>query len=150
MVNKISSETRKIKFRDDSYAVDSGSRFADIVPEIDMDVDEFIRALQGAILSEQKKSGVSIEKVEEEQKKKNAEEQRRIAEAERKKREEKEYEEELEGAISQIVSFFTENKANVDAVKPVLGLCKELGYANPKEITSLEDAKKVLAATLKA
>ena len=48
-VNVVTSETRRIKFRDDNYAVDSGSRFADIVDEIPMDVDEFIKALTDAI-----------------------------------------------------------------------------------------------------
>lgn len=47
--NKIVSESRKIKFRDESYCVDSKSRFAGITPEISLDADEFIDALTTAI-----------------------------------------------------------------------------------------------------
>lgn len=47
--NKITSEARKIIFRDDNYGVDSKSRFADIVDEIPLDADAFIKAIQDAI-----------------------------------------------------------------------------------------------------
>lgn len=46
---KVTSETRKIIFRDDNYGVDSKSRFANIVDEIPLDSDEFIKALKDAI-----------------------------------------------------------------------------------------------------
>jgi hypothetical protein len=42
----VKSETRKIKFRDDNYTVDSGSRMSQIVNEIPFDADEFLRKLQ--------------------------------------------------------------------------------------------------------
>ena len=42
-VNKVTGESRKIKFRDDNMALDSGSRFADIVEQVDFDVDEFLK-----------------------------------------------------------------------------------------------------------
>lgn len=57
--NKIVSESRRIKFRDESYCVDSKSRFPEIAPEISLDADEFIKALQDAIDAEAKKNGVS-------------------------------------------------------------------------------------------
>ena len=44
-----SSVNRKIKFRDDNYTVDSGSRMSQIVNEINFDADEFIKALTDAI-----------------------------------------------------------------------------------------------------
>lgn len=47
--NKIASEARKIIFRDDNFSVDSKSRFADIVDEIPLDADAFIKAMQDAI-----------------------------------------------------------------------------------------------------
>lgn len=145
VVNKVSAESRKIKFRDDSYAVDSGSRFAEIVPEIDMNADEFIQALTDAIMNEQKKSGVSVEETQKTQKKAAEEEQKRIAKQEEEGRKKKE----LEEVISQIVDFFNKNKSDLNKIKPVLEKCRELGYDNPKEITSVEDAKIVLAMTLK-
>lgn len=47
--NKVVSESRKIIFRDDNYGVDSKSRFANIIDEIPLDTDAFIKALQDAI-----------------------------------------------------------------------------------------------------
>ena len=47
--NKISSESRVIKFRDDNYSVDSKSRFAGIIEQISLDADEFIKAIKNAI-----------------------------------------------------------------------------------------------------
>lgn len=47
--NKISSESRVIKFRDDNYSVDSKSRFAGIIEQIPLDADEFINAIKNAI-----------------------------------------------------------------------------------------------------
>lgn len=141
VVNRVKAEARKIKFRDDSYAVDSGSRFADIVPEIDLDANELANAIKNAILSEQKKSGKSVEETEAEQKAKVEAEAKRIAEAEEKAKIKKE----LDEVKAKIVEFFVENKTNMDVIKPVLALCKENGYSNPNEIDNLRVAKEVLA-----
>ena len=48
-VNKVSNETRRIVFRDDSYSVDSKSRFAGIVDRIPLDAEELQKALKDAI-----------------------------------------------------------------------------------------------------
>lgn len=66
---KIAAESRVINFRDDTYSVDSKSRFADIVDSIPFDADEFIKAMKDAILAEQKKSGISLKEYEKKQKK---------------------------------------------------------------------------------
>lgn len=142
-VNRIAEETRKIKFRDDSYAVDSGSRFADIVPEIEMNADAFIAALTDAILAEQSKSGVSLADAKKAQKKAADAEAKRVAEHEK----EAKAQAEVDDVVAEIIGWVTENKSDISAVKPVLAACKERGYANPKEITSLEDAKEILALT---
>ncbi len=55
-VNKVKDEKRKIVFRDDSYSVDSKSRFAGIVNEIPLDSDELIKALKDAIKNSKKSS----------------------------------------------------------------------------------------------
>lgn len=144
-ITKVSEETRKIKFRDDNYAVDSGSRFADIVPEIDMNADDFIKALTDAIESERSKSGRTIEESKAEEKAIVDAETARVAEQEKKRNADNE----LNEIISQIVAFFAENKSDLNKIKPVLAKCKELGYSNPKEINNLEDAKTLLAETLK-
>lgn len=49
--NAIVSESRKIKFRDDMLIADAKSRFADIVGEIPLDSDAFIKAIQDAIVA---------------------------------------------------------------------------------------------------
>jgi GTPase SAR1 family protein len=53
-VNKVKSENRRISFRDDQYVVDSKSRFPDIVPDIPMDADAFIKAVKDAIRAARK------------------------------------------------------------------------------------------------
>ena len=143
-VNKISSESRKIKFRDDNYAVDSGSRFADIIPEIDMSADAFIQALTDAIKAEQAKSGVSFADAKKQQAKQDKELEKRVAKHE----EEAKSKAELDEVIGQIVEFFTENKSDITKIKPILAACKESGFNTPKDINNIEDAKKILALTL--
>jgi hypothetical protein len=69
---KVVNESRVIRFRDDSYSVDSKCRFANIIDSIPFDSDELIKALKEAILVEQSKSGVSIEEAQAKQNK-NAE-----------------------------------------------------------------------------
>ena len=144
-VNRVKAEARKIKFRDDSYAVDSGSRFADIVPEIDMNADAFIEALENAILAEQKKSGKSIDDMKKEQEKAAKAEAKRVAEAEKAHKSQQE----LNEIITEIVNFFANNKTNLDIIKPVLAKIKELGYKTPTEITNIEHAKTILSMVLK-
>ena len=138
----IKDETRKIKFRDDSFVVDSGSRFSDIVPEINLDADEFIAAITDAIKSEISKNGVSVEDRKKENDKEDAEKLKRIAEAEKAARAKKE----LEEAKSKIIEFFTANKTNIDVIKPVLELCRENGFNNPNEIDDVKIAEKILKA----
>ena len=41
------------------------------------------------------------------------------------------------------------HKNSITVIKPIMDEVKSMGYANPKEITSVEDAKKILAFTLK-
>ena len=140
IVGKIKDETRKIKFRDDSYAVDSGSRFADIVSEINLDADEYIEALTNAILAEQKKSGVSLDKVKKEQAKERKAEEKRIAEAEKAKKSEKATGE----VVSEILEYLKANKSDMDIVKPIMAATRELGYENPSKIDNMKDAKAIL------
>jgi hypothetical protein len=48
-VNEITSEARRIAFRSDNYVLDSKARFTDIVSEVPMDADAFVKAIQDAI-----------------------------------------------------------------------------------------------------
>lgn len=77
---KVLSESRRISFRDDNYSVDSKSRFADIVDEIPLDADAFIKALQDAILSEHSKGGKSVEQSEKELKEARKQQEKELAE----------------------------------------------------------------------
>ena len=138
----IKDETRKIKFRDDSFVVDSGSRFSDIVAEIDLDADAFIMAITDAIKAEINKNGTSVEDRKKENDKEDAEKLKRIEEAEKAARVEKE----LNEAKAKIVEFFNNNKTNIDVIKPVLQVCKDNGFSNPTEIDDIAIANKVLAA----
>jgi DNA polymerase III delta prime subunit len=137
----IKDETRKIKFRDDSFVVDSGSRFSDIVTEIDLDRDAFITAITDAIKAEINKNGVSVEERKKENDKEDAEKQKRIAEAEEAARVEKK----LNEIKAKIIEFITANKTDMNVIKPVLEVCRENGFGNPTEIDDIEVAKKVFA-----
>ena len=137
----VKDETRKIKFRDDSFVVDSGSRFADIVPEINLDADEFINAITEAIKAEINKKGVLLEDRKKENEQEEVEKLKRIAEAEKAARIQKE----LDEVKAEIVEFFVANKTNIDVIKPILALCKEHQYNNPNEIDTLDFAKEVLS-----
>ena len=141
----VKGETRRITFRDDNYVVDSKSRFAEIVPEIPLDSDALIQAFTDAIKAEQSKSGVSFDDAKKKQEKQKEELEKRVAEQE----ENAKSQAELDKVIEQIIDFFTENKSDMAKIKPVLAAVKELGYGSPKEIENLEDAKKILALTLK-
>ena len=138
----IKDETRKIKFRDDSFVVDSGSRFSDIVTEINLDPDEFINAITEAIKAEISKNGVTVEDRKKENDKEEAENLKRIAEAEKAARVQKE----LDEIKEKIVAFCNDNRTNLDVIKPVLKVCKDNGFGNPKEIDDIKIAKKALAA----
>lgn len=77
---RVLSESRRISFRDDNYSVDSKSRFADIVDEIPLDADAFIKALKDAILAEHSKGGKSVEQSEKELKDARKQQEKELAE----------------------------------------------------------------------
>ena len=139
-VNRIVGETRKVRFRDDGAVVDCKSRFADIVPEIDCDADQFIKALEDAIKSEQEKSGMSFADAKKKQKKHDEELEARVAANEAASKAKKE----LDSVVADIVEFFTENKSDIKKIKPVLAAVKEAGFSNPKEIDNIDVANSIL------
>ena len=135
-VSTVKSETRKIKFRDDNYTVDSGSRMSQICSEINFDADEFIEAMKNALEAEVKKGGKSVADRKKENEKEEAENMKRIAKAGKK----------LDTVKAEIVEFFTANKTDMAKIKPVLELCREHGFNNPNEIDNIDIANEVLAA----
>ena len=50
-ITRVVSESRKVKFRDDSYTADSKSRLAYITEEVMLDADDILKALKDAINS---------------------------------------------------------------------------------------------------
>lgn len=141
-VINVKSETRKIKFRDDNYTVDSGSRMSQITSEINFDADEFIGAMKNALEAEVKKSGKSVEDRKKENEKEDKENMKRLAEAEKAAHTQKE----LDEVKSKISDFFIANKSNTNAFMPALKIMRENGFNNPNEIDDLDTAKKVLVA----
>ena len=138
--NVIANEARKICFRSDDYVTASKSRFPDIEGIVDLNADAFIDAIENAIQKLIDKSSMSEDDIKKHYQKEEKENLKRIAEAEAKAKAEKN----LNEVKSQIVNFFVANKTNIDAIKPVLAICKENGYSNPQEIDDLAVAKKVL------
>lgn len=136
----ISDETRKIKFRDEGYAIDAGSRFSDIVSEVPMNADEFIKAIEDAIRAEQSKSGKSFEETKAEQEAAEVEKLKEIAKAEKVKKAQKSVDEIME----KVLTFVKDNKSNMAAIKPIVDRCKEAGV-KPTEVTDMDLAKELLA-----
>lgn len=103
-INKVVKESRVISFRDDTYSVDSGSRFAEIIDRIPFDADEFIKAMKDAIMAEKKKSGKSDKEIKKEQEaRETAKEQAAIKASEdaKKNKIDAERNEELKGIIKE-------------------------------------------------
>ena len=140
-INRTIGESRKIKFRDDNFCVDCGSRFANIVSEIDLNADQFIQAITDAVKAEQAKSGKTFEETKAEQDADEVKHLKEIADREQVKKTEKQ----LKAILSQITDYIKENKTNMEVIKPIIKLAKELGYENPTTINNIDDANKVLA-----
>lgn len=75
VVGKVTSESRIITFRDDNFNIDSKSRFNEITPQIDLDVTQFIEAIEDAIKKAhtKQKGAKSIEETKKEQDKEKEE-----------------------------------------------------------------------------
>lgn len=139
----ITKESRKITFRDDSYSIDSKSRFADIVPECDFSVDSLIQALTDAIKAEASKGKKSIAELKKEQDAAAEKRAEQIAAVEESNKKEKE----LNDIKAKIKDFCIANKGKAAALKPLLALAKEKGYENPMAVDDINVAKEILALT---
>lgn len=139
--NTVTSEARKIRWRSDNMVADCGSRFADIVEEIDCDADEFIKALTDAIDAEIHKSGMSDKQLKAEQKRLDEAKAEKVAA----NIEAVANGEELENITAQIMDFISENRYDKDKIKPIFSTLKKQGVKKPTEITDLNVAKEILA-----
>ena len=143
MKGVIAKESRKITFRDDSYSIDSKSRFADIVPECDFNVDSLIQALTDAIKAEASKGKKSIAELKKEQDAAAEKRAEQIAAVEESNKKEKE----LNEIKAKIKDFCIANKGKAAVLKPLLALAKEKGYENPTAVDDIDVAKEILALT---
>lgn len=139
----ITKESRKITFRDNSYSIDSKSRFADIVPECDFSVDALIQALTDAIKAEASKGKKSIAELKKEQDAAAEKRAEQIAAVEESNKKEKE----LNEIKAKIKDFCIANKGKAAVLKPLLALAKEKGYENPMAVDDINVAKEILALT---
>ena len=144
----VKDEYRKIKFRDDTYCVDSGSRFKDIVSEVDLDAQQFIDAMTNAIKSEQSKSGKSFEETKAEQEQAELGKIKAIAEKSAREKAEKEFSIKLNEYRTQITDYVKANKSNIEILKPLLTKSKELGYTKPMDVDTIENAE-ILVSMIK-
>ena len=128
MTNKVKSESRKISFRDNSYSIDCGSRFADIIPECEMNADAFIKAMTDAILAEQAKGGKSLEEAKKKQAQVEKQMEKRVVEAEKEAKEKRAEVDEEENAnlIEVIKSNFIDLSKAEQA--EILAVIKGAGY----------------------
>lgn len=135
-INKAVSESRVLSFRDDTYSVDSKSRFANIVDKIPFDVDEFIKAITDAIENEKTSKGVSLKDAKKEQEKREKEKVKRASEASENARKTK-ANEELEEQRLEYINIISENFSNAD--KEIKDKAKEmLSDAGVKKFTDEE------------
>lgn len=139
-LSTVKSETRKIKFRDDNYTVDSGSRMSQIVNECGFSADEFIKAMTDALKAEIEKSGKSVSERKVENEKEEQKNMERIAENEKAAKAKKS----IEPLIEEISAFLSNNKSEISKVKPVVVKIRECGYSKPTDIDSKEDAEAIL------
>ena len=131
MINKVTSEARVISFRDDTYAVDSKSRFSQIIDKIPLDCDEFIKAIQDAIIAEKAKSGKSEAEIKKEQAERDKAAAKAAAEYSKSAKTNKIDLDRNEEIISEIKSRFTDATEEIQsAVKSKMA---EVGLKNFKD-----------------
>lgn len=129
---KVLSESRRITFRDDNYSIDSKSRFADITDEIPLDADEFIKALQDAIMAEHGKGSKTVEESKKDLEKAKKAKEKEVAEKLKKDKENKVDVERNEDLISIIQTNFSAAKADVK--KEAKEIMAEYGFSNFKDV----------------
>jgi predicted ATPase len=135
---KVLSESRRISFRDDNYSVDSKSRFADIVDEIPLDADAFIKALTDAILAEHSKGDKSVEQSMKELEESRKEKEHEIAEMLEQEAANKVDEEKNAELIVIVQNKFSEaDAATKKKVKAIMAENNIPNFKNPDDIPTL-------------
>lgn len=142
-INKVVNESRVISFRDDTYSVDSKSRFADIVDRIPFDADEFIKAMKDAIEAERSKSGETLKQSQERQAKKDAKSAEEAKEYSANKKANHGGEDEIPDLIARIQpKFLGADKKDRDEVKKIMATYGITSFRDV-EIEHLEGLRKI-------
>lgn len=140
MKNKAISESRCISFRDNTYSVDSKSRFADITDEkVPFTPQAFIKAMKDAIIAEKTKHGKSIKDAEKEQEKREEAKEKRAKENSKAIRENKINEDrnmEIVEEIQSLIQSLDDDKKS--AMKEVM---KKNGIKNFKDAETIPTKK---------
>lgn len=146
-VGKVGSEARVISFRDDSYAIDSKSRFAHITDEISLNGQELVDAIKDAIEAELTSKGSSVAEATKEQKttdKKKAEVEKKYSENKKAAIDDAEKSDELYKKIKEAAL-----NMDSDTKTKIVAFLKEYGLKNFKDkdeftIAMLEEAAEIL------
>ena len=101
-------ETRKIKFRDNGYAIDAGGRLKYIVDDVDFTSEAFYKAIKDALKAEAENKGVDLKERAKEDKARAKEEEAESAEViKENKRKSKIDTERNEELVSEIKTIFS-------------------------------------------
>ena len=146
MINKVVGESRVISFRDDTYSVDSKSRFAEIVDHIPFSSDAFIKAMQDAILAEHAKGSKTVEQSKKEQAKAQKEADAAAAEYSKQAKAQKIDTERNEELLVIIKNQFSDATAAVK--KQVKEIMEEYGFSNFKDVEVPTAALEKIVETL--
>lgn len=146
MINKVVGESRVISFRDDTYSVDSKSRFAEIVDHIPFSSDAFIKAMQDAILAEHAKGSKTVEQSKKEQAKAQKEADAAAAEYSKQAKAQKIDTERNEELLVIIKNQFSDATATVK--KQVKEIMEEYGFSNFKDVEVPTTALEKIVETL--
>jgi hypothetical protein len=141
-IGRIKDEHRKITFRDDNFSIDSKSRFSEIINDIPFDTDEFIKAIEDAILAEHKKqeNAMSIEESRVQQELVTE----KLVEENVQKKKLQDQDEQLQEIIEEISQYAKENRSNPESLKALMEKSKELGLINPLKVKDLKQAEELL------
>jgi len=137
IVGKITGESRIITFRDDNFNIDSKSRFNEITPQIDLDVDQFKEAVEDAIKkahSKQKGAKSLDETKQEQQKAKEVEIEKVVEETNRTKVNAEENEELIEVIQNKFASASDDVKVKV---KEIMTEYKFSSFKDPETISTV-------------
>lgn len=135
VIGKITDESRIITFRDDNFNIDSKSRFAEITPQIDLDADQFINALEDAIKKAYDKQDNKDGDIKEVKKKQEEEKKEKIDKIVEKQRELEKYD--LEGWKAEFKNTY--NALSADQKKEFVSKLKsELGIDKPADLDTKE------------